>query len=164
MDTSTAIGKSIQRKEALDKVTGAAKYTDDFIETGILHAKMVTSPYAHAKIKSVDISEAQSAAGVQSVITGGSFPILCGVILEDRPPIAADKVRYFGEPVALVVADTERNAMHAVKLVKVEYEPLPVINSPSEAISPNAPIIHENLGQYNHVVKDVAPEPNTNIV
>lgn len=163
MDTTVAIGRSIQRKEAWDKVTGIAKYTDDYIVPGILHAKMVTSPYAHAKIKSLDISEAAKAPGVQAVITGGNFPILCGVVLEDRPPLAIDKVRYFGEPVALIVASNEREAMAAVKLVKVKYEPLPVVNSPSDAIRSDAPIIHENLAQYKHAVKDVSPEPNTNI-
>lgn len=163
MDTTVAIGKSIQRKEAWDKVTGVAKYTDDFIVPGILHAKLVTSPFAHAKIKSINISEAVKAPGIQAVITGNNFPILCGVILEDRPPLAIDKVRYFGEPVALIVANSEREAMAAVKLVKVEYEPLPVVNSPSDAIKNDAPIIHENLGQYQHAVKDVSPEPNTNI-
>ena len=163
MNTSIAIGKSIQRKEAWDKVTGVAKYTDDYIVPGILHAKLVTSPYAHAKIKSIDTSEAVIASGVHAVITGSSFPVLCGVIIEDRPPIAIDKVRYFGEPVALVVANSEREAMHAVKLVKVEYEPLPVVNSISDALKNGATVIHENLGQYKHVVEDVSPEPNTNI-
>lgn len=163
MDTSIAIGKSIQRKEAWDKVTGIARYTDDYIVPGILHAKIVTSPHAHAKIKSLDISEAVKAPGIHSVVTGSSFPILCGVVLEDRPPLAINKVRYFGEPVALVVANSEREAMHAVKLIKVEYEPLPVVNSPSDAIKNDAPIIHENLTQYKHAVKDVTPEPNTNI-
>lgn len=163
METTVAIGKSIQRKEAWNKVTGIAKYNDDYIAPGILHAKLVTSPYAHAKIKSIDISEATNAPGVQSVITGANFPILCGVVLEDHPPLAIDKVRYFGEPVAIVVANSEREAMHAVKLVKVEYEPLKVLNSPSDALKEDAPIIHENLAQYKHVENDVSPEPNTNI-
>lgn len=163
MDTSISIGKSIQRKEAWDKVTGVAKYTDDYIVPGILYAKLVTSPHAHARIKSIDTSEALKASGVQSVLTGSSFPILCGVVIEDRPPLAIDKVRYFGEPIALVVANSEREAMHAVKLINVEYEQLPVINSPGDALKSNAPIIHENLGQYKHAVKDVSPEPNTNI-
>lgn len=163
MDTTVAIGRSIQRKEAWDKVTGMAKYTDDYIVPGILHAKLVTSPYAHAKIRLIDISEAVKVPGVQTVLTGNNYSILCGTILEDRPPIAIDKVRYFGEPVALVVADSEREAMSAAKLVKVEYEQLPVVNSPSEALKIDAPMIHENLSQYRHVVKDINPEPNTNI-
>lgn len=163
MHTIAAVGKSIQRKEAWDKVTGIAKYTDDYIVPGILYAKLVTSPFAHAKIKSIDISEAVKASGVQAVITGSSFPILCGVELEDRPPLATDKIRYFGEPVALIVASSEREAMHAVKLVKVEYEPLQVVNSPGDAIKAGAPIIHENLYQYKHVAIEASPEPNTNI-
>lgn len=163
MDAAVTIGRSIQRKEAWDKVTAMAKYTDDYIVPGILQAKLVTSPHAHAKIKSIDISEAVKAPGVQAVLTGSNFPILCGVVLEDRPPLAIDKVRYFGEPVALVVANSEREAMGAVKRVKVEYELLPVVNSPSEALKSNAPIIHENLGLYKHAVETVYPEPNTNI-
>lgn len=163
METTSVIGKSIQRQEAWDKVTGNAKYTDDYIQQGILHVKMVTSPYAHAKIKTIETSEALIASGVHTVVTGESFPILCGVVLEDRPPLASDKVRYFGEPVALVVADTEREAMHAAKLVKVVYEPLPVVHSPSDALKADAPLIHEKLVQYKHAVKDVSPEPNTNI-
>lgn len=163
MDTSIIIGRSIQRKEAWDKVTGIAKYTDDYVVPGILHAKLVTSPFAHAKIKSLDTSEAMKAPGVQSVITGSSFPVLCRVVIEDRPPLAIDKVRYFGEPVALVVANSKREAMHAVKMVKVEYEPLTIVNSPGDALKSDAPIIHENLSQYKLAVNDVSPEPNTNI-
>ncbi len=163
MHTTAAVGKSIQRKEAWDKVTGIAKYTDDCIVPGILYAKLVTSPFAHAQIKSIDISEAVKASGVQAVITGSSFPILCGVELEDRPPLATEKIRYFGEPVALIVANSEREAMHAVKLVKVEYEPLQVVNSPRDAIKAGAPIIHENLYQYKRVAIEASPEPNTNI-
>ncbi len=163
MDSTVAIGMSIQRKEAWDKVTGAAKYTEDNIIPGILHAKLVTCPYAHANIKSIDISEALNFPGVQAVLTGSSFPILCGILLEDRPPIAIDKVRYFGEPVALVIANCEREAMSAVKLVRVDYEILPVVNSLSEALKSDAPILHENLGQYRHAINDVYPESNTNI-
>lgn len=73
---SNTIGVSIPRKEAFDKVTGTAKYTDDTLLPGTLHAKMLTSRYAHAKIKSLDISKAKKAIGVQEVITGDYFPIL----------------------------------------------------------------------------------------
>ncbi len=163
MDAAVTIGTSIQRKEAWDKVTGVAKYTDDYIVPGILHAKMVTSPYTHAKINNIDISEAAAAPGIQAVITGKDYPILCGAVIEDRPPIAIDRVRYFGEPVALVVGNSEREAMSAVKLVKVDYEPLPVITSPGEALKTHSPLIHENLANYKRAAKDVTPEPNTNI-
>ncbi|AQR93704.1 xanthine dehydrogenase family protein molybdopterin-binding subunit [Clostridium saccharoperbutylacetonicum] len=163
MGETNGIGVSIPRKEAFDKVTGKAKYTDDLTQTGILHAKILTSRYAHAKIKSIDVSEAQKALGVQAVITGDYCPVLCGTMIEDRPPIAIDKVRYYGEPVAVVVANSEQNAMKALKLIKVEYEPLTVINSVSEAVKADAVLIHEKLSSYKHAVQEVYPEENTNI-
>lgn len=157
------VGSSIQRKEAPNKVTGTAKYNSDFNTSGMLHAKMLTSPHSHAIIKSIDTSEALKAGGVHAVITGDYFPVLCGAILADHPPIAAGKVRYHGEPVAVVVANSEAEAKNAVNLIKVEYEILPSITSPGEALQPNAPLVHENLIQYTHEVNDVYPEPNTNI-
>jgi len=153
----------VPRKEAFDKVTGTARYTDDEIIPGMLHAKILASPYAHARINSIDVTEAMKSPGVKAVITGDYLPVLCGTVLEDRPPIAKDKVRYYGEPVAVVVANTEQEAMESLKLIKVEYDPLPVVNTIDDAIKPNAVIIHENLGQYKHAVQDVYPEVNTNI-
>lgn len=163
MNNINGIGVSIPRKEAFDKVTGAAKYTDDTIVPGILHAKILTSRYAHAIIKSIDVSEAKKSPGVQEVITGDYFHTLCGTVLEDRPPIAYDKVRYYGEPVAVVIANSEQEAMIALKLINVVYEPLPVVNSISDALKPNATLVHENLMQYKHAVNDIYPEQNTNI-
>lgn len=162
MDT-IAIGVSIQRKESWKKVTGTAKYNNDYIIPGILYAKMLTSAYAHARIKSIDTSAAMNAKGVRAVLTGKDYPVLCGVEIIDCPPLAIDKVRYFGEPVAVVVADSEQDAMSAAKMIKVEYEPLPVINSVREGLASNAVLIHENLAQYKIIQENVRPEPNTNI-
>jgi len=156
------IGKNVLRKESLDKVTGAAKYTDDYEAAGLLHARMVTSPYAHAKIKSIKYEDSLKASGVRAVLTGEYFPHLIGSTIVDRPPIAIDKVRYNGEPVAVVVADSEVEAERAAQMIKVEYEPLPVVNSPSEAIKKDSPLIHEKLGDYD-IIDEVFPEPNTNI-
>lgn len=161
---NVVIGKSTQRQEAWDKVTGMAKYTDDYIVPGILHAKLLCSTNAHANIKSLDISDALKYPGVMTVLTGEDFPILTGVVLEDRPPLARKKVRYFGEPIALVVGKSERDAARAVNAIKIEYEPLPVVNSPSDALKENATILHEHLDQYQLAVTDVYPEPNTNII
>lgn len=163
MSNTNGIGVSIPRKEAFDKVTGTAKYTDDFISPGMLYGKILTSPHAHAKINSIDVSNAKEAPGVKAVITGDYFPTLCGTVIEDRPPIARDKVRYNGEPVAVVVANSEQEAMKALKLIKVEYEPLPVVNSISDALKQNPVLIHENLEQYTHAVHEVYPEIGTNI-
>lgn len=163
MSNINGIGVSITRKEAFDKVTGSARYTDDVSFPGMLYAKVLGSHYAHAKIESINITEAKKLPGVQAIITGDYFPTLCGTVIKDRPPIARDKVRYCGEPVAVVVANSEQEAMKALKLINVEYIPLPVVNSIKDSLKPNATLVHENLMQYKHAVHDVYPEKNTNI-
>jgi CO/xanthine dehydrogenase Mo-binding subunit len=156
------IGKSVFRKESLEKVTGAAKYTGDYNITGLLHASIVASPYAHAKIKRIETSEAWKVPGVRTIVTGKQCPILTGSVILDRPPIAVDKVRYHGEPVAVIVADSEQSARKAAALIKVDYIPLDVVNSPHDAIKSNAPLVHENVKDYK-LLDDVYPEPGTNI-
>jgi len=157
-----SVGKSIPRRETWAKVTGAAKYSNDISEPALLHAKLAVSPHAHAKIKSVDSSEALKIPGVKAVITGQYYPVLTGSPLSDRPPIAIDKVRYYGEPVALVVAEQEYIAEMAALLIKAEYELLPVVRSPREALRANAPLIHERLAEYKRH-EEAFPEPGTNI-
>ncbi|WP_314590473.1 xanthine dehydrogenase family protein molybdopterin-binding subunit [Paenibacillus terrigena] len=157
-----AVGKSVPRKETWEKVTGRAKYVDDASNPGLLHAKIAVSPYAHAIIKSIDLSEAWKLPGVRAIITGQYYPVLTGSPLEDRPPIAIDKVRYYGEPVALVVAEQEHIAEMAALSIQVEYDPLPVVNSPTEAYQKNAPIIHEHLAMYKRT-EEAIPEVGTNV-
>ena len=162
MDKFFVIGNSVFRKEALDKVTGAAEYTGDYETPGLLHASIVISPHAHAEIKHINTSEAWKVPGVRAVLTGEQYPVLTGSVILDRSPIAFGKVRYNGEPVALVVADSEQYAKKAAALVKVEYIPLQVVNSADEAIKSNAPLIHENLGEYK-LLEEAYPEPGTNV-
>ncbi len=158
---SWGIGKSIYRKEGLEKVTGAAKYADDYSSKDMLHVRLVTSSYAHAKIKSIDTTKAIEVPGVRGVVIGQPFP-LTGEEIKDRPPIAYDKVRYHGEPVAAVIADSVFQAKRAAELVEVTYEPLPVVNSPKDALLPDAILVHENLAAYEKI-EHVYPEANTNI-
>lgn len=155
------IGKGITRKDSLDKVTGGAKYTADFESKGMLFGQLVTSPYAHAIIKHIDLSEAQKIAGVRAVITGEGMP-LTGEEMKDRPPIATERVRFHGEVVAVVVGDTPHIAKRGAEAVKVEYERLPVVNSPSEALHANAPLLHPALEKYEKI-QGVYPVPGTNI-
>lgn len=163
MNKPPRIGVSTIRKEAWDKVTGAAKYNGDILSPNELHGRVLPSPYAHAIIKSIDTEEALKSKGVQAIITGEYTPILVGSIINDRPPIAKDKIRYFGEPVAIVVANSEQEAMKALKLIKIEYEPLPIVNSVFDAIKQDAPLIHENLGHYYCPDTRVYPIAHTNI-
>jgi CO/xanthine dehydrogenase Mo-binding subunit len=157
------IGTSVTRKDAWDKVTGTAKYTSDIHFKESLHARVLTSPFAHASIKKIDTTKAEASKGVRAVITGEFSGVLVGSMITDRPPIARDKVRYFGEVVALVVADKEDEARKAVNLIEVEYEPLPVVNSIKDAIKENAALVHENFESYGIPSKEVHQVANSNI-
>lgn len=163
MDAKVAVGKGIIRVDAYDKARGRAKFNSDFIVPDVLHCKMVISQYAHANIKSIDIKEASKSPGVQGIITGDAANgVLTGTFVEDRPPLAVGKVRYFGEPVAVVIANTELEAQKAAKLIRIEYEPLPVLNSPGESLKPDAFLVHPDLGNYRRM-KECFPTPGTNI-
>ncbi|MCK9217920.1 MAG: xanthine dehydrogenase family protein molybdopterin-binding subunit [Firmicutes bacterium] len=163
MESRLAIGKNVIRVDAHDKAAGRTKYNSDVTDPSLLHCKMIVSQYAHANIKSIDTSEAMTAPGVQRVITGEiAQGILTGTFVEDRPPLAIGKVRYHGEPIAVVIANTELEAKRGAELVKIEYEPLPVLNSPSDSMKPNAFLVHENLANYRKM-KECTPQPGTNI-
>ncbi|WP_433742373.1 xanthine dehydrogenase family protein molybdopterin-binding subunit [Falsibacillus pallidus] len=155
------LGKSVIRKEAFDKVSGRAVYTNDIQTPGMLHGVLVTSTEAHAKILDISVDEALAVKGVRACILGKNLP-LTGEQIRDRPPIAYDRVRYYGEAIAVIVADSYHSAKIAASLVKVFYQPLPVINSPSQAIHAGAPLIHKQLEDYHKEI-DVFPVPGTNI-
>jgi CO/xanthine dehydrogenase Mo-binding subunit len=151
------------RNDAWLKIEGKAQYNDDTVPLDCLQARLLTSIFAHASIVSIDVSEAYKVPGVRAVVTGQDCPQLTGAILEDMPVLAIDKVRYFGEPVAIVVADEEWQAQQATKLIKVQYEALPVVNSIDEALKDNPILVHPRLMQYKHNGENVYPEMNSNI-
>ncbi|MGL6218187.1 MAG: xanthine dehydrogenase family protein molybdopterin-binding subunit, partial [Lacrimispora sphenoides] len=159
----TQLGKDTVRKEAQDKVTGAAQYTNDITDSPMLYARLLTSVHAHAQIISIDTREASAMPGVKAVITAKDHQVICGSMLQDRPPLARDKVRYYGEPVAIVVADDEMQAKAAARKILVEYKPLPVVNSIKEAFKRNPVIIHESLMLYTKATEEVYPVKGTNI-
>lgn len=163
MNCYTLLGKSIKRVDGKDKVTGMAKYTADYKSAGTLFAAMLTSTHAHAEIINLNTEEAAKINGVKAVLTGKDYPYLIGSVIEDRPIIAIDRVKYFGETVAVVVAESKDIAKMAASLIRVEYSPLPVINSPTEALAPGAFVIHERLMEYNRSGEEAYPEPNSNI-
>lgn len=158
---TSSIGKSIQRKDAVEKVTGTAKYTADYQSNQLLHVKLVTSTEAHARIKEINIEKAKAAPGVKAIILGESFP-LTGDEIQDRPILAFQKVRYYGEPIAAVIAEHLHEAKRAAQLIEVTYEPLPVVHSPTEAIRSDTILLHDQLDQYKKS-EYVYPEPNSNI-
>lgn len=155
-------GVSVRRKDAPDKTTGRTRYTDDFVLPGMLYAAVVASRTAHGRIKAIHAEEARSMPGVRGVFTGQDFPDLVGLYMGDKPALAVDRVRYFGEPVVAVVADDERTSIAAAGMIRVEYEDLPVLRSPREALAPDAPRIHPDMERYVHIPA-ILPEPGTNI-
>jgi len=138
-------GQSVTRTDDPAKVTGKLMYGADYPQEGFLHGKILRSPHPHALIKSIDTHKAKELPGVAAVLTGKDVPGRngFGAILPDQPVICEDKVRYVGDGVALVAAETEEIAHKALSLIQVEYEILPAVFDPREALKPNAPQIHE---------------------
>ncbi len=158
----SSIGKPIIRKDGIEKISGSVKFVNDDSYSGALYAAIKTSVLAHAKIKSIDTSRAGRLSGVRAILTGEDYPILQGCYLKDKPPLAVDKVRYYGEPVAAVVADTFEEAVAAVEEIKIAYEQLPLVKNAREAVNKGSPLVHEELGKY-HYMTTVLPEKNSNI-
>ncbi len=156
MSTST-FGSSIRRREDPRLITGNATYTDDILLPGMLHAAMLRSPYAHARIQSINTTGAANANGVVAVFTapdtdGELQPTPCAWLLPDSDLkiadyhcIAKDFVRYVGDIVAVVVAETSYQAQDALDLIEVDYEPLPAVSEPRKASAEGAPQIHEEI-------------------
>ncbi len=157
------IGKSIPRIDVKEKVTGAATYTDDLqFGKGLLYARVKRSPHPHALIKSIDTRKAEALPGVKVVVTGKDFPNRIGLYLKDKHIFAINRVRFVGEPVVGVAAITEEIADKAVSLIDVEYELLEAVTDPVYGASPEAPLIHPKLGEYE-VPNFIFPRPGTNI-
>ena len=130
MAESASVGKSVNRIDGAERVTGTARFCADIRLAGMLEGALLYSPYAHAKIKSIDTAAAEALPGVWAVATGGDRPCRYGSSVKDRPVMALDKVRFTGEVVAAVAAETEELALEACRLIRVEYEPLPPMLDP----------------------------------
>lgn len=146
------IGKDLKRIEDPKLLSGKATYTDDFRLPGMLHAAVLRSPYAHARIRRIDTSQAKALPGVLAVVTGTEakayidpcIRFCAEEVVEDA--IAVEKVRYVGEAVATVAAVDRYTAEDALDLIEVDYEPLPALSDPLAAAKPGAALVHENLG------------------
>lgn len=142
MNAST-LGTAVPQVNARSKVLGRAQYTGDIQLPGMLHGKVLRSPYPHARIVRIDASEALALPGVKCVITGEDGPqVPWGVHKKERLTFAKGVVRFAGEEVAAVAASTEEIARDAIDLIRVEYEELPAILAPEEAMDPDAPTVH----------------------
>jgi CO/xanthine dehydrogenase Mo-binding subunit len=149
-DNLKEIGKGTQRQDMLGHVTATSRFFADHPVAGLTHLKVLRSPHHHARIRSIDVAAAERAPGVRRVIRGADVPVNLNTLLsllefgkDDEPSLAVDKVRYRGEPIVAVVADSEREAWEALARIRVEYEPLPAVLDVEEAIRPGAPVVNE---------------------
>ena len=155
------IGQSIPRVDNTGKVTGDARYTADVLLPGTLWAKTLRSPYPHARIARVDTSRAEKAPGVRAILTGADVRgILYGRRYRDISVLAQDRVRFIGERVAAVAADTLEQTEEALEFLEVDYEELPAIFDPVAALQEGAPIIHPDVNSYPGLPKPLARPSN----
>ena len=150
------VGESTRRVDAPAKVTGTFAYGSDLRADGMLHGATLRSPHASARVHSIDVAAAEAAPGVHAVLTASDVPgrRTFGLEFADQPVLAWDVVRYEGEPVAVVAADTLEQARSALELIDVDYEPLPVVLDMEDALLPDTPRVHEhgNVLRHLHIV------------
>jgi carbon-monoxide dehydrogenase large subunit len=158
LEVGHVVGASVARKEDLALLTGQSRYVDDLSLPGMVWMTVVRSPYAHARIKSVDLTAALGAPGVVAAFTGAELAeewasgLPCAWIpTEDTNapphfPLASDKARHVGDGVAVIVAKSRSLAKDAAELVAVDYEPLPAVVDPQAALADDAPLVHDDLG------------------
>jgi 4-hydroxybenzoyl-CoA reductase subunit alpha len=151
------IGKSRRRVDARAKVTGQTRFADDLVLPRMAHAKLLRSPVPHARIVQVDPSRALALPGVYLVLAGNDLPIPYGIlpVSQDEHALAIDRVRFVGDPVALVVARDEITAAEAVDLIDVAYDPLRTFATPEESLAFDEPRIHD-YGHRGNVHKAVS--------
>src|SRR4029077_17260907 len=154
------IGESLRRVDGTPKTTGAFEYASDLQVAGMLWGHTLRSPHAHARVRAIDLSGALSVAGVHAVLTHADVPgrKTYGLEFQDQPVLAIDRVRYFGEPVAIVAAEHPQQARRAAERIVVDYEPLEPIVDPERATESEP--LHEEHDAYasDHYLRD--PRPN----
>jgi CO/xanthine dehydrogenase Mo-binding subunit len=151
------IGSKIPRVDGVEKVTGEAKFTADLRFPGMLEAKVLRSPLPHAAIESIDARRAEALPGVVAVLTRDDLKDInpfYGNCFRDRAIVAIDRVRFVGEPVAMIAAEDGLIAEEALALVDVRYRELPVLSTVEDALAPEAILLHENVsgaGEFHDI-------------
>lgn len=148
-EKQSSIGRRIPKVDARSKALGEAKFATDIYFPRMLHARILRSNRPHARIRQINVEKARRLPGVKAVITAVDVPDkLYGNWIADMPIFAREKVRYIGDPVAAVAATDDDTACEALELIRVEYEEIPAVFDPFEAMLPGSPIVHEHLGEY----------------
>ena len=169
----TAVGQAVPRKEDARLLSGEGSYVDNLAATGMVHAYIVRSPYAHAALKSVDVSAAREAPGVVAAFTGADladvwpgglpcfWPVSDDITMVKHLPLATDKARFASDGVAVVVAESRAAAKDAAELVHVDYQPLPAVTDVEAALADGAPQLHDDApGNKAYTWELVTGEPD----
>lgn len=158
-DPSPVVGGRHGKVDALEMLTGVGRYTDDIVLPRMLHCKILRSPHAHARIRAIDTSRAEALEGVHAVVIGADMPVRYGIIpwTPDEYPLCVDKVRYVGDAVAAVAAVSEEVATAALRLISVDYEVLPALTDPQQALANRDVRIHED-NKHGNISKHVRLE------
>ena len=150
------IGAAVPRAEGSEKVSGKTVYAADVKLRGLLWVKILRSPHPHARIRAVDISKAANIPGVKAIVTGADAKgFLIGKQIRDMPVLCWDKVRFVGDRVAAVAAETADAAEEAIHAIEVDYELLPAVFDPIEAMAPSAPALHDDVAGYDGAPKNI---------
>jgi len=150
------VGAAVPRAEGSDKVSGKTVYAADVKLRGLLWAKILRSPHPHARIRAVDVSKAANIAGVRAIVTGAEAKgFLIGKQIRDMPVLCWDKVRFVGDRVAAVAAETADAAEEAIHAIEVDYELLPAVFDPLDAMAPSAPALHDDVAGYEGAPKNI---------
>ncbi|HYH91767.1 MAG TPA: xanthine dehydrogenase family protein molybdopterin-binding subunit [Candidatus Saccharimonadales bacterium] len=162
--TLEALARPEERVEGRAKVTGAARYAADHVMPGMLWARFLGSPLPHARIRSIDATRARAMPGVHAVLTGDDLRgLLHGRRLADRPVLAWDQVRFVGDRLAAVAAETVAQADAALAEIDVDLEPLPAVLDLDSALDPDAPVLHPDFASYRYVDGERQPVPHPNV-
>jgi CO/xanthine dehydrogenase Mo-binding subunit len=162
---ASIIGAAVGRVEGADKVSGQATYGADVHFPDTLWGKILRSPFPHARIVRIDTTKAWQVPGVKAIVTGKDEPEhYQGKSIRDIPVLCWDKVRYIGDKVAAVAAESRDAAEEAINLIDVEYEELPAVFDVIEAMKPGAPVLHDNAPGYDGAPKEIMAAAGTNVV
>jgi CO/xanthine dehydrogenase Mo-binding subunit len=157
LQTNLSAMKRRIRPDGPEKVTGRMKYLTDLTFPNMLYGKVLRSKEPHAEILTISVEEAKKLPGVRAVLTYKDVPGLngFGLIFPDQPVLCEDRVRYVGDALAAVAADTEEIAEQALRLIQVEYRKLPLVDTPEKALHPDAPLLHPggNILHHPHFIK-----------
>ncbi len=155
------LGKPLPRVEGLEKVTGTTQYAADLAVPNALWSKVLRSPFPHARLVRVDTSKAKELRGIHAVLCGSDLPpILTGLRMKDMPILAQERVRFVGEPVAAVAAESPDIAEEALGLIDVQYEEINAVYDPLEAMKPGAPVLHDDPSRFKNAPPVTVDLPN----